>query len=193
MFSQLAVVSKEVKIFANPTGCAHGTGPTRSCRSQTAYHGHVAGRRRAGDARYALWLTIFPLPDRFDVVVGLFPYSFETILRSMTGFKGEKVQNPSDDHTIEEARVARIAKSQQRTCPRRTRASRGTVAARQTTFVRKPPLSVMLDSAEHHLTSMAAAKRLNPIVTWPPSAKGHHDPWSAQVKKSSLTARGRQN
>ena len=54
----------------------------------------------------------------------------------MTGFKGEKVQNPSDDHTIEEARVARIAKSQQRTCPRRTRASRGTVAARQTTFVR---------------------------------------------------------
>ena len=111
----------------------------------------------------------------------------------MTGFKGEKVQNPSDDHTIEEARVARIAKSQQRTCPRRTRASRGTVAARQTTFVRKPPLSVMLDSAEHHLTSMAAAKRLNPIVTWPPSAKGHHDAMMVQVKTSSLTSGGRQN
>jgi len=49
------------------------------------------------------------------------------------------------------------------------------------------------DSADHHLTSMPATERLNPIVTWPPSAKGHHDPWSAQVKKSSLTARGRQN
>ena len=94
------MVSKEVKIFANPTGCAHGTGPTRPCRSQTAYHGHVAGRRRAGDARYALQLTIFPLPHRIYVDVDVDFYSLaETILRSVTGFKGKEGQNPSDSHT----------------------------------------------------------------------------------------------
>ena len=111
------MVFKEVKIFANPTGCAHETGPTRPCRSQTAYHGHVRGPGRAGDASYALQLTIFPLPHRFYADVDVDFYSLETILRSVTGFKGEEGQNPSESHTKKSARVVRIAERQQRTCP----------------------------------------------------------------------------
>ena len=102
----------------------------------------------------------------------------------MTGFKGEEGQNPSGSHTKKRHVLSEYAERQQRTCPsvhvpiarqRRRGGAPLSVSHMLLPTPMKSANSCTSDSAEHHLTSMAATERLNPIVTWPPSAKGHHD------------------